>query len=427
MEIPCGQVVRGVVRVPGSKSLTQRALIVSALARGRSTLVGALDSDDSRHLRRALRRLGVRVREGRASWSVRGTGGALRPVRSSLAVGNAGTAMRFLTALVALGRGRYVLDGSPRMRRRPIGELVTALQRLGVEARCLGRRGCPPVEVRGSGVIPGGRTRLSGADSSQYLSALLMVAPLARRPVAIRVSGRRVSAPYVDLTLGVMRAFGARLRGAAGRLYTVPAPQAYRPRRYVVEADASSASYFLAAAALTGGRVRVSNLPAASAQGDARFADLLERMACEVRRGRGGVEAAAPGGGALRGLDADLTDMPDVVPTLAAVALFAHTPTRIRGVAHLRLKETDRLRALAREITRLGGSCRETADGLLIRPRLLRGAALRTYDDHRMAMALALVGLRVPGVRIQDPACVRKSFPDYFTRLFALLRPPARG
>ena len=444
LEIPCGGVARGVVRVPGSKSLTQRALIVSALARGRSTLVGALDSDDSRHLRRALRRLGVRVREGRASWSVRGAGGALRTVRSSLGVGNAGTAMRFLTALVALGRGRYVLDGSPRMRRRPIGELVTALQRLGVEARCLGRRGCPPVEVRASGVIPGGRTRLSGADSSQYLSALLMVAPLARRTVTIRVSGRRVSAPYVDLTLGVMRAFGARLRAStaspvrprsvrrsaaapAGRLYTIPAPQAYRARRYAVEADASSASYFLAAAALTGGRVRVSNLPAVSAQGDARFVDLLERMGCDVRRGSGGVEAAAPGGGGLRGLDADLVDMPDVVPTLAAVALFARTPTRIRGVAHLRLKETDRLRALAREITRLGGSCRETADGLLIRPRPLRGASVRTYDDHRMAMALALVGLRVPGVRIQDPACVRKSFPGYFTRLFALLRPPARG
>ncbi len=446
LEIPCGRVARGVVRVPGSKSLTQRALILSALARGRSTLDGALDSEDSRHLRVALRRLGVGVRLAGSSWSVRGTGGAWRSVRAPLRVGNAGTAMRFLTALVGLGNGRYVLDGTPRMRRRPIGDLIEALNQLGVAARCLGRRGCPPVEVRGSGSIPGGEARLCGTISSQYLSALLMVAPLAERPVTLRVPGRLVSAPYVDLTLGIMRAFGARVgatrrrrsaspvaqpgharRGCGDapgteRIFRTPAAQHYSPRRYRIEGDASSATYFLAAAAITGGRVRVANLPAGSLQADARFLELLRRMGCRVHRGRLGLEARGPADGALRGLDVDMEQMPDAVPTLAAVALFARTASRIRGAAHLRVKESDRLRALAREIARLGGTCRETSDGLIIQPRPLRPALVRTYEDHRMAMSFALVGLRVPGVRILDPGCVRKSFPGYFRALFSLLK-----
>ena len=452
LEIPSGRVARGTVRVPGSKSLTQRALIVSALARGRSRISGALDSDDSRVLRRALVRLGVRVRVNASAWQVDGRGGLLGPVRSPLQVENAGTAMRFLTALVSLGSGTYILDGTPRMRRRPIGDLVRALRRLGVSARCLGRGGeCPPVEIQGSGILPGGETRLPGTLSSQYLSALLMVSPLAERTVSIHLGGRLVSAPYVSLTLGVMRAFGARLsatglRGrtrqppAAGagksrhsdqtreKRFRIPGGQHYRARHYRVEADASSATYFLAAAALTGGRVRIPNLPSDSLQGDACFIELLRRMGCRVKKGPGGVEACGPLViGRLRGIDADMSDMPDAVPTLAAVALFANTPTRIRGAAHLQVKESDRLAALAREITRLGGSCRETRDGLIIRPGPLRAASVRTYDDHRMAMAFALVGLRIPGVRIQNPTCVRKSFPDYFKRLRSILRPsPAR-
>ncbi len=447
LEIPSGRVARGTVRVPGSKSLTQRALIISALARGRSRITGALDSDDSRVLRRALVRLGVRVRTNAAAWHVHGRGGSLGPVRSPLQVENAGTAMRFLTALVSLGSGTYILDGTPRMRRRPIGDLVRALRRLGVRARCLDRQDCPPVEVQGSGILPGGETRLTGSISSQYLSALLMVSPLAERTVSIRLSGRLVSAPYVTLTLGVMRAFGARLRatGLRGRTrqppaagagksrhsdqtrekqFRIPGRQHYRARHYRVEGDASSATYFLAAAALTGGRVRISNLPSGSLQGDARFINLLRRMGCRVKKGPGGIEACGPpANGRLRGIDTDMSDMPDAVPTLAVVALFAASPTRIRGAAHLRVKESDRLAALAREITRLGGACRETRDGLIIRPGPLRPATVRTYDDHRMAMAFALVGLRIAGVRIQNPSCVRKSFPGYFTRLRSILRP----
>jgi len=439
IEIPCGRVARGTASVPGSKSLTQRALVVAALARGRSRLRGGLDSDDSRALRSALRRLGVVVRESRAGWTVRGTGGALRPLRVPLRVGNAGTAMRFLTALVALGEGHYVVDGDRRMRQRPIADLIGALRQLGVEARGARRNRFPPVEIRAAGGLRGGTARLSGAVSSQYLSALLMVAPLAGREVRLRVTGRLVSAPYVNLTLAVMRAFGVRVAGppTAGRrrpagpsakrslLYRVSGGQRYRPRTYDIEGDASSASYFLAAAALTGGRVRISNLDAGSAQGDAGFIDLLERMGCAVIRGRHGLEAVAPPGGVLRGIDADMSAMPDVVPTLAAVALFARTPTRIRGAAHLRVKESDRLRALRLEIRRLGGACRETRDGLIITPRPLRGALIRTYNDHRMAMAFALVGLRVPGVRIQNPSCVSKSFPGYFAHLFRLLKTPS--
>jgi 3-phosphoshikimate 1-carboxyvinyltransferase len=462
LEIPSGRVARGSVRVPGSKSLTQRALVVAALAEGRSILAGALDSDDSRALRAALRRLGARIRAHGGRWIVEGTGGRLRPVRAPLRVGNAGTAMRFLTALAPLGRGRYLIDGDARMRRRPIGDLVTALRRLGVEACCPRRRGFPPVEIRAAGGLPGGETRLAGSTSSQYLSALLMAAPLARHHLRIRVAGRLVSAPYVGLTLAVMRAFGAHVRvagagaergrGALGGrraadarrplCFMIPGGQRYRTRRYAIEGDASSASYFLAAAAITGGRVRVANLGGESAQGDARFADLLERMGCRTRWGRGWVEVSGPpldgaaarrgfgywrGSPALHGIDADMSDMPDVVPTLAVTALFASSPTRIRGAAHLRFKESDRLGALAREIASLGGNCRETSDGLIIRPGPLRGATIRTYDDHRMAMALALVGLRVPGVRIADPSCVRKSFPDYFARLFSLLRAGRRA
>jgi 3-phosphoshikimate 1-carboxyvinyltransferase len=455
-------VARGSVRVPGSKSLTQRALVVAALAEGRSTLTGALDSDDSRALRAALRRLGARIRGHGGRWIVEGTGGRLRPVRAPLRAGNAGTAMRFLTAIVPLGRGRYVIDGDARMRRRPIGDLVGALERLGIEARFARRRGFPPVEIGATGVLPAGDVRLPGSTSSQYLSGLLMAAPLALSRMKIRVAGRLVSAPYVGLTVSVMRAFGVRVRVAGagaergcgalrgGRAadarrplcFMIPGGQRYRGRRYGVEGDASSASYFLAASAITGGRVRVANLGRESAQGDARFADLLQRMGGGVRWGRGWVEVGGPpqggdparrgfgswrGSPALRGIDADMSDMPDVVPTLAVTALFASSPTRIRGAAHLRFKESDRLRAVAREIARLGGSCRETCDGLEIRPRRLRGATIRTYDDHRMAMAFALVGLRVPGVRIADPSCVRKSFPDYFARLFSLLRAGRRA
>jgi 3-phosphoshikimate 1-carboxyvinyltransferase len=441
--IPCGRVARGLVSVPGSKSLTQRALVVAALAEGRSALAGALDSDDSRAMRIALRRLGARIGGRGERWIVLGTGGRLRPLRAPLAVGNAGTAMRFLTAVAPLGSGRYVIDGSARMRRRPIGDLVDALRRLGIEARFPRRRGFPPVEIRATGALPGGDTRLPGATSSQYLSGILMAAPLARRRLRIRVTGRLVSAPYVGLTLSVMRAFGARVGVSGGRRaaaggklrFTIPGGQRYRGRRYAIEGDASGASYFLAAAAITGGRVRVANLGRASAQGDARFADLLERMGCRVAWDRGWVEVSGPplegasarrGAGALRGIDADMADMPDVVPTLAVAALFASSPTRIRGAAHLRFKESDRLRALAREIASLGGSCRETSDGLIIQPGPLHGATVRTYDDHRMAMAFALAGLRVAGVRIADPSCVRKSFPDYFARLFSLLKEAGR-
>lgn len=416
--------VEGTVKPPGSKSYTNRALLVAALARGTSTLTNVLDAEDTRYMAEALGRLGFRVEAdfaaGRAV--LEGAGGEVPAAEADLYIGNAGTAMRFLTALVCLGRGRYRLDGTPRMRQRPIGDLLRALRALGADVRGEGAGGeCPPVVVRASG-LEGGEARLPGSVSSQFISALLMAAPYARRAVTIEVEGPLVSAAYVDMTLAVMAAFGVTVERPREGRFHIPAGRHYRGRSYQVEADASSATYFWAAAALTGGRVRVEGLDAGSLQGDARFVDVLEEMGCEVNRGRGFIEVA---GGRLRGGRWDMGRMPDAVPTLAAVACFAEGPTRITGVAHLRHKETDRLRALAVELRRLGAGVTETEDGLLIEPAPLRGAAVETYDDHRMAMSLALVGLRVPGVRIKNPGCVAKSYPRFFDDLRRLTTPPA--
>lgn len=416
--------VQGTVRPPGSKSYTNRALMVAALARGPSTITNLLEAEDTRYMAGSLRRLGFRVEADFAGrrCAIEGAGGEVPARRADLYVGNAGTAMRFLTALVSLGHGHYRLDGTPRMRQRPVGDLLRALRALGADVRGEGAGGeCPPVVVRASG-LEGGEVRLPGSVSSQFFSALLMVAPFARRAVTIEAEGPLVSAAYVDMTLATMAAFGAAVERVGQGRFHVPGGQHYRGRRYGVEADASSASYFFAAAAVTGGRVRVEGLDAESLQGDVRFVDVLEEMGCRVSRGRGFIEVA---GGALRGGRWDMGRMPDAVPTLAVVACFAEGPTHITNVAHLRHKESDRLRALAVELGRLGAGVSETEDGLLVEPAPLHGATVETYDDHRMAMSLALVGLRVPGVRVKDPGCVAKSYPDFFDDLKRLAAAPA--
>jgi 3-phosphoshikimate 1-carboxyvinyltransferase len=323
--------------------------------------------------------------------------------------------MRFQTALVALGRGRYRLDGVARMRERPIQDLLEALGQLGVTAISEPGTGCPPVIVDARG-LPGGHARIRGQVSSQFLSGLLLVAPLAERPTTLEVVGELVSQPYVHMTVQMVRDFGGRVEEHGRQRFHFPAGQAaLQSREYVIEPDASAASYFLAAAAVTGGEVTVAGLDRdRSLQGDVHFADVLAAMGCRVPRPSAGLTVR---GGPLRGIDVDLNAISDTVMTLAAVACFADGPTTIRNVAHIRHKETDRLAALAAELRKVGAEVEEFVDGLRITPRPLHGAVLDTYNDHRMAMSLALIGLRVPGIVINNPGCVAKTYPHFWTDL----------
>ena len=410
-----------VVRVPGSKSISNRVALLAALADGRSVLDGVLFSDDTRYMAAALRALGIAVDadEAAARLTVDGGGGRWPSAGAELFVGNAGTAMRFLVAALCLGHGRYRIDGSERMRERPIQDLVDALMRLGVAVRSERGTGAPPVVVEANG-LPGGATELAAARSSQFVSALLQVAPYAARDVTITLTGEIIAQPYIDMTVAVMGQWGVRVVRDGARVYRVACGQRYRAQRYAVEPDASSAHYFWAAAALTGGRVRVVGLHRGSLQGDVQFAALLERMGATVTWEADAITVAGPA--QLGGIDADLNAISDTAPTLAVLAPFASAPVHIRNVAHLRWQESDRLRAVATELARLGAVVQERPDGLSVWPSPLHAARIATYDDHRIAMAFALVGLRVPGVEIADPGCVAKTFPDFFARLETLRR-----
>ena len=407
------------VRVPGSKSVTNRALVTAALAPGVGRLRGALDSDDTRVMRECLAALGCPVEPSGDAWTVAGGGGRLRAPQAPLFVGNSGTTARFLCAAACLADGPVTIDGTPRMRERPIDDLTRALAQLGGRSRIEGRDGCPPLRVEGGG-LAGGAARIDASRSSQFVSAVLLAAPYAARDVALRFEGGvLVSRPYVDLTLDLMRDYGARAEWRGEAEIFVEAGAHYAARDYSVEADASSAAYPLCAAAIAGGRVRVDSLDPKTRQPDLGLVGLLEGMGCGVETGPDWVAVSAPAGG-LRGLDADMNDLPDAVLALAVVALFAKGTTHIRNVANLRIKETDRLAALETELRKLGAKAHSDADSLHIEPGPVRGAAIDTYDDHRMAMAFALAGLRVPGVVIRDPGCVSKTWPDYFGMLESL-------
>lgn len=403
-----------VVAVPGSKSLTNRALVIAALAGGRSRLHNALVADDTALMVEALRALGFAVERDATGLTVdvEGSGGVIPAASADLFVGNAGTVARFLTALVCLGRGRYRLDGVARMRQRPIADLAVALTALGASVTTTG--GALPVVVEARG-LRGGAAAVRGEVSSQFVSALLMVAPYAEQDVELTVFGRLVAAPYVEMTLAAMAAAGVAVERDGLRWFRVPAGYRYRPRECAIEPDASGAAYFFAAAAITGGRVTVPGLGSGSWQGDARFVDVLEAMGCRVERRPDALAVA--GTGELRGVDVDLGAMSDQTMTLAAIAPFAEGPTRIRGVGHIRHQESDRLAATAAELRRMGQDVEEFADGLRISPRPVRPAVIQTYDDHRIAMAFAVAGLRAPGIAVAHPGCVAKTFPDFFERL----------
>ena len=415
--------VCGSIRPPGSRSITNRALIVAALAEGTSHIEEVGLSDDTRVCAEALRALGLRItlNEARRTMRIEGCGGRVPEGPKEINTGDSGTATRFMTALVAAGCGRYRVDGSARMRERPIQDLLDGLKALGVEAESEWGTGCPPVRLDTPG-LAGGKVRVAGAVSSQYLSGLLMAAPAASAPVTIEVAGELVSKPYVDMTLAVMRDFGVEVRREGYARFEVPAPAAYRARRYAVEPDASSASYFLAAAAATGGQVTVEGLTRNSTQGDAHFPDVLRAMGCEVSWSERGVTVAAPRPPAhLEGVHVDLNSMPDMVLTLAPLAVFARGRTAIRNVANLRVKESDRLQALATELARLGAKVEQHPDGLTIYPpETIQAAELATYNDHRMAMGMAIIGLRAPGIRIAGTECVSKTYPGFFEDLARL-------
>ncbi len=405
------------IQTPGSKSITNRALLCASLAHGTSLLDGVLDSEDTRVMSDCLTELGVTLNgQGPHRLQVDGVNGPF-PVRTaSLQVRNSGTTIRFLTAVLGLQGGQYRLDGTARMRQRPIGPLIEALKQVGATAEAESAGSCPPVNIRGT-AASGGTASISGSLSSQYLSGLLMAAPLANRGLQVELTGPLVSVPYVEMTRDVMQQFGVTAKLELDRdpvRLTVDAGQHYAGCEFQIEPDATAASYFWGAAAICGGSATVTGLNRDSLQGDWHFVECLERMGCDVVYEPDRITVS---GRAKQGIDVDMSDISDTVQTLAAVALFVSGPTRIRGVAHNRIKETDRIGNLAIELRKFGVQINEHDDGLTIIPGELQGAVIETYDDHRMAMALSLVGLRQPGVVITNPECTVKTYPGFFEDL----------
>lgn len=411
---PVIEPIRARVAPPGSKSLTNRALIVAALAEGTSRLSGLLDSRDTRVMLAGLNAMGIDIEHDpeAGTATVVGCAGAPPANVADIDVENSGTTIRFLTAFCALGDGEFRLDGNERMRQRPIEDLAVALNELGGDVICSGETLCPPVNIRGRG-LAGGTTDVSGTISSQYLSGLLMAAPCAEESVELNVVGELVSRPYIEMTLAVMRAFGVSIDASSLQRFLIE-PQTYSDTDYVVEPDASAASYFFAAAAITGGEVTVEGLSKSSLQGDVRFVDVLEQMGCDVEWRPNSITVR---GNTLKGIDVDMNAISDTAQTLAAVAVFAEGPTNITNIAHVRHKETDRIAAVATELRRMGVVVDERPDGMTIHPSPPEPAEIHTYDDHRMAMSFALIGLRVPGIRIADPGCTAKTYPRFFEDL----------
>jgi 3-phosphoshikimate 1-carboxyvinyltransferase len=420
----------GVIALPGSKSISNRTLLLAALSTGTTTIRGLLDADDVDRMLDALAALGIAVERNANECVVQGQGGRIPIKKAALYLGNAGTAFRPLTAVLALAGGDYELSGVPRMHERPIGDLVDALRILGADVRYLANDGFPPLAIRpGYFHPPHARDRVAirGEISSQFLSALLMASPLltadGARAMTIEVEGELISKPYVAITKKLMRQFGVEVAQDRWKSFEIPRGARYHsPGSLAVEGDASSASYFLAAGAIGGGPVRVTGVGRASIQGDVEFAEALSRMGASIEYGEDWIEARS--GDSLEGMIIDCVAIPDAAMTLAVVALFARGPTTLRGIASWRVKETDRIAAMATELAKLGASVEAGDDHLTISPpRSLKFASIDTYDDHRMAMCFSLAALSENGVRIVDPDCVRKTFPDYFSVLRKVLQP----
>jgi 3-phosphoshikimate 1-carboxyvinyltransferase len=406
--------IDAIVNIPGSKSITHRALIAAGLAKGKSTLKSFLACDDTLFTANTLRTLGINIDINDDIVQVNGNGGVFKPVSDKLEIdlGNSGTSYRLLLSVAALAEGQYIFTGIGRMKERPVAYLVDALKKLGVDVEYLEKKGFPPVLINASG-IKGGSVIIPGDISSQYISSLLLSGPYAEADLIIEVVGELVSKPYIDLTLDVMKTFGVNVENEDYRIFKVPSRQLYMPKGFIIDGDASSASYFWGAAAITGGTVRTENIhPNDSRQGDMGFLNILEKMQCNVNRLENSVTVS---GGSLRGVSVDMGSMPDMVPTLAVIALFAEGKTTISNVSHLRHKESDRIADTANEIRRIGSRVEERDDGLVIYGgEKLSGAEIDPHNDHRLAMSFAIAGLKVPGIIIKDENCVNKSFPTFW-------------
>ncbi|GMQ47026.1 3-phosphoshikimate 1-carboxyvinyltransferase [Vibrio sp. 10N] len=415
------QKVSGTVNLPGSKSVSNRALLLAALAEGTTTLTNLLDSDDIRHMLNALTKLGVeyQLSDDKTQCVVKGLGKAFTvDAATELFLGNAGTAMRPLAAALCLGQGEFVLTGEPRMKERPIGHLVDALVEAGADITYLENEHYPPLKINGTG-LKGGHVKIDGSISSQFLTAFLMSAPLAKADVTIEIVGDLVSKPYIDITLHIMKQFGVEVENQNYQQFVVKSGQQYcSPGQFLVEGDASSASYFLAAAAIKGGEIKVTGIGKNSIQGDIHFADALEKMGADIEWGDDYILCRK---GELVGIDMDYNHIPDAAMTIATTALFAKGTTAIRNVYNWRVKETDRLAAMATELRKVGAKVEEGEDYIIVEPTSdLKHAAIDTYDDHRMAMCFSLVALSDTPVTINDPKCTSKTFPDYFDKLAGL-------
>lgn len=419
--VPISNALAAHVTVPGSKSYTNRALCAAGLAKGASKLTGALFSDDTTYMSRALNALGMKTTGDAAdrTFVVEGVDGQVPDKDCELFVGNAGTAARFLTATLATGKGRYTLDGVQRMRERPMKDLLQALRGAGVEVDCAGKPDCFPATISGRFANSGPyEFVLPGNASSQFISGLLLAAPAFGDRVRVTVKGELVSKPYLDMTERVMRSFGVEMINEDYAAFEVASGAHYSGCDYAVEPDASAASYFFAAAAICGGTVSVEGLGTSSLQGDLGIVQMLEQMGARVSQTKD--RTTVTGSGSLRGIEVNMKDLSDVAQTLAVVAPFASSPTRISGIGFIRNKETDRVGNVVRELRRLGIRADEEADGYVVHPGSPTSGTVETYDDHRMAMSFALLGLKQPGIRIQDPGCTSKTFPDYFEVLETL-------
>ncbi|MFO7667370.1 MAG: 3-phosphoshikimate 1-carboxyvinyltransferase [Desulfobacterales bacterium] len=406
------------VSVPGSKSYTHRLLIASALSDGTCALKNCLRSEDTLLTLEALRKMGVGIDDVKTKITIQGTRGIFKACNEKLFLGNSGTSMRLLTGVAALGDGDYTLTGTSRMSERPIEDLLDGLKSLGIAARSVNNNGYPPVLIKG-GKITGGRVKLRCNLSSQFLSSILLIAPYTKRGVEIEVIEGPVSKPYIDMTVDIMAKFGVDIKRDGYLKFDIEGNRCYRAGNHYVEPDCSQAGYFWAAAAVTGSEIKVKGITKESRQGDLNLTGLLEKMGCEIVLEKDGISVK---GGPLSGIEADMADMPDVVPTLAVVASFAKGTTVIKNVGHLKEKESDRLSAVVNELSKTGIDAKCTGKDLVIKGGAHRSAEIETYNDHRIAMSFAIAGLKVPGIFIKDEKCVEKSFPDFWKVLETLGR-----
>ena len=418
IEIQSRPVQNTTVTVPGSKSYTHRALIVSALSDGECEIQNGLDSEDTRLTRDALHQMGILIDQGPASWRVQGGYGTLQPCANPIFLGNSGTSMRLLAAVCALGKGKYILTGTRRMQERPILDLLEGLHQLGVRTASLGHPGCPPIEIE-AGVISGGSVSLNCGTSSQYLSALLLISPFTQKGMEIRVTEGPVSKPYIDMTIDIMNQAGVSVSRNGYQRFQIAGNQRYLSRRFCVEPDISQAGYFWAAAAVTGAAITVAGVSHGSRQGDLRLLDVFSSMGCRTRTESDGISVT---GGELTAVEVDMGAMPDMVPTLAVVAAFAKGKTVITNVGHLKAKESDRLGSVVAELQKLGiaAGCSNTA--MWIEGGTPNAALIDPHNDHRLAMSFAIAGLKTPGIRIENETCVEKSFPEFW-KVFESLYP----